>query len=450
MKGAAVTALESTLTLRRDRRGHRTAACAARRPAAARRRRLHRLAHARAGRALRGHEGPALRRARLPGRRRERGAAAAMVHRDVAAPPGLPLVRVADTTRALADLGRHVRRRRRVPVVAVTGSAGKTTTKEMTAALLGTQGPGAQDGGQPQQPVRPAPHAAAPRSRAPLRRARARHVRRGRAARALGDRAARRGHHHDGGARAPRVLRLRGRDRGRQGRDPRRASAPTAWPCSTATTRACAASASSARDARSGSAATARYDVSAENWRGTVHGMRFDLRVDGQSHDVALPLPGPHFLLNFLAAAAAAHHLGVARGRHRGGGHAPEGGQEPRPGAPPGRGRHAPRRLLQLEPGGGGGGGDRARHGRAGPPRGVPRRHARAGPDGAGAAPRDGRASWPAAPTSWSAWAPLGREFAEGARRAGLAAAALRDFADSRGGRARSGRASCSRATPCS
>ena len=52
-------------------------------------------------------------------------------------------------------------------------------------------------------------------------------------------------------------------------------------------------------------------DVSAENWRGTIHGMRFDMRVGGGSHDVALPLPGPHFLLNFLAAAAAAHHLGV-------------------------------------------------------------------------------------------------------------------------------------------
>jgi UDP-N-acetylmuramoyl-tripeptide--D-alanyl-D-alanine ligase len=51
--------------------------------------------------------------------------------------------------------------------------------------------------------------------------------------------------------------------------------------------------------------------VSAENWRGTVHGMRFDMVVEGRKYDVALPLPGPHFLMNFLAAAAAAHHLGV-------------------------------------------------------------------------------------------------------------------------------------------
>jgi len=53
-------------------------------------------------------------------------------------------------------------------------------------------------------------------------------------------------------------------------------------------------------------------DVSAENLRGTIHGMRFDLRLEGSSYDVALPLPGPHSVLNFLAAAAAAHRLGVS------------------------------------------------------------------------------------------------------------------------------------------
>ena len=55
-----------------------------------------------------------------------------------------------------------------------------------------------------------------------------------------------------------------------------------------------------------------RFDVSAERWRGTAFGMRFDLRVDGRRVDVALPLAGPHFVENFLAAAAAAHVLGVA------------------------------------------------------------------------------------------------------------------------------------------
>ena len=39
--------------------------------------------------------------------------------------------------------------------------------------------------------------------------------------------------------------------------------------------------------------------------------MTFDLRVAGRSVDVALPLAGPHFVTSFLAAAAAAHVLGV-------------------------------------------------------------------------------------------------------------------------------------------
>jgi UDP-N-acetylmuramoyl-tripeptide--D-alanyl-D-alanine ligase len=39
--------------------------------------------------------------------------------------------------------------------------------------------------------------------------------------------------------------------------------------------------------------------------------MRFDLRIEGHTVDVALPLAGPHFVENFLAAAATAHVLGV-------------------------------------------------------------------------------------------------------------------------------------------
>ena len=70
-----------------------------------------------------------------------RGARAALVHRDAPAPAGLPLVRVADTTRGLSDLARRVRRAAAVPVVGVTGSIGKTTTKDMTAHLLSTRGP---------------------------------------------------------------------------------------------------------------------------------------------------------------------------------------------------------------------------------------------------------------------------------------------------------------------
>jgi UDP-N-acetylmuramoyl-tripeptide--D-alanyl-D-alanine ligase len=54
-----------------------------------------------------------------------------------------------------------------------------------------------------------------------------------------------------------------------------------------------------------------RCEVSGENWRGTAFGGRFDLVVDGRKTDVALPLPGPHFMMNFLAAAGVAHVLGI-------------------------------------------------------------------------------------------------------------------------------------------
>jgi UDP-N-acetylmuramoyl-tripeptide--D-alanyl-D-alanine ligase len=53
------------------------------------------------------------------------------------------------------------------------------------------------------------------------------------------------------------------------------------------------------------------YAVSAESWRGTIHGMRFVMRLHGVPYDVALPLPGPHLASNYLAAAAVASELGV-------------------------------------------------------------------------------------------------------------------------------------------
>lgn len=49
------------------------------------------------------------------------------------------VVEVADTTRALQDLARYVRRQSGAKVVAITGSAGKTTTKDTIAEFLGTK-----------------------------------------------------------------------------------------------------------------------------------------------------------------------------------------------------------------------------------------------------------------------------------------------------------------------
>ena len=67
-----------------------------------------------------------------------RGAVAAVVMKGGAAryPEAAALIRVKDTTRALQDLGAYVRRARPLRVVGITGSAGKTTAKDMAAAVL--------------------------------------------------------------------------------------------------------------------------------------------------------------------------------------------------------------------------------------------------------------------------------------------------------------------------
>jgi UDP-N-acetylmuramoyl-tripeptide--D-alanyl-D-alanine ligase len=57
-----------------------------------------------------------------------------------AAGTALPRLAVPDTLAALGALARHHRRRFRIPLVAVTGSNGKTTTREMIAAILATRG----------------------------------------------------------------------------------------------------------------------------------------------------------------------------------------------------------------------------------------------------------------------------------------------------------------------
>lgn len=70
----------------------------------------------------------------------ERGAAALLVARNGLAELGVPALRVDDTVAALGALARGHRQRFTGPVLAITGSNGKTTTKELCAAILGAAG----------------------------------------------------------------------------------------------------------------------------------------------------------------------------------------------------------------------------------------------------------------------------------------------------------------------
>ena len=51
----------------------------------------------------------------------------------------VPIIEVDDTLQALGDLAAEYRRRYDIPLIAVTGSNGKTTTKEMIASILSTE-----------------------------------------------------------------------------------------------------------------------------------------------------------------------------------------------------------------------------------------------------------------------------------------------------------------------
>ena len=76
------------------------------------------------------------------------GAAAAVVERRPDAVSGdAPLLEVKDTTRALEDLGQAARNRTGARVIAVTGSVGKTGTKEAIRLVLKEQGPTAASQG---------------------------------------------------------------------------------------------------------------------------------------------------------------------------------------------------------------------------------------------------------------------------------------------------------------
>ncbi|MGE0453043.1 MAG: UDP-N-acetylmuramoyl-tripeptide--D-alanyl-D-alanine ligase [Vicinamibacteria bacterium] len=239
------------------------------------------------------------------------GAVAAVVHRDVVAPPGLAIVRVADTTAALGDLARELRLAAEVPVVGVTGSAGKTTTKDMAATLLATRGPVLRTEGNLNN-----------RYGVPLTlfRLRPEHT-----AVVL-----------EMGMSAPGELGALARI-GLPDVAIITLVAPVHLEFFDSLEAIARAKAEILEGLRPGGVAVLNRDdphvraigeahrgeviwfgrdracdVSAERVRGTIHGLRFELRLGGRSHDVALPLPGPHFVLNFLAAAAAAHRLGIS------------------------------------------------------------------------------------------------------------------------------------------
>jgi len=75
----------------------------------------------------------------------EHGAALVVVDRSASAEgtavAPAPLIVVEDTLKALQSLASYWRRKHRLPVIAVVGSVGKTTTKDMITSILSTEGP---------------------------------------------------------------------------------------------------------------------------------------------------------------------------------------------------------------------------------------------------------------------------------------------------------------------
>lgn len=68
-----------------------------------------------------------------------KGASGVIISRSIQAAAEVAVIMVPDTRRALQDLAFFHRRRFNIPVIAITGSNGKTTTKDMTAAVLASR-----------------------------------------------------------------------------------------------------------------------------------------------------------------------------------------------------------------------------------------------------------------------------------------------------------------------
>ena len=69
----------------------------------------------------------------------EKGASIVVSEISYSPPPGCAVIIVKDTVKALGDLARRYLEAFPVPVVGITGSTGKTSTKDMIAQLLSTQ-----------------------------------------------------------------------------------------------------------------------------------------------------------------------------------------------------------------------------------------------------------------------------------------------------------------------
>ena len=66
----------------------------------------------------------------------ENGASVVITHRDIPSRDGKSIIRVHDTRIALGDIARFYKQKYNLPTVAITGSVGKTTTKDMISSVL--------------------------------------------------------------------------------------------------------------------------------------------------------------------------------------------------------------------------------------------------------------------------------------------------------------------------
>lgn len=67
----------------------------------------------------------------------ENGCSAVIAHKDIELPKEGCVIRVEDTLKALGDIAALYKQKYRIPTISVTGSVGKTTTKDILAAALG-------------------------------------------------------------------------------------------------------------------------------------------------------------------------------------------------------------------------------------------------------------------------------------------------------------------------